>query len=123
MSQKQWDRLNEASRRAHMRIQNATPCSCPIRPGMTHDELIEEILKPDEPWYKSKNCHAPVAICNHLDRELRRADRDRQYKSRRKESLKKQGMSEEAAEKKVRHGKRGVHNAIAVNIDLDGINP
>lgn len=57
-------------------------CLCPIRPNMTWDELMNEIIHPIMNCCDSRNAPAKGWICPTLDKELRRADKERQRNER-----------------------------------------
>lgn len=64
-------------------------CTCPIRPGMTYEDIITDILR------AGKNCCHPKWICSHLDKELRRAEAERDRRKWYNKRLEKQGLSKE----------------------------
>lgn len=82
-------------------------CKCPIRPGMTFDELMEEIVVPELHCTSLKMTNGAKGwICPNLDKELERARKERrqkQYSSKatrqrkveKAKQLKRQGLSDE----------------------------
>lgn len=64
-------------------------CTCPIRPNMSKQELLDEIYIPQ------KNCCHPHHICRHLDREMRRAEKEASWKKYQSKKLKRAGFTDE----------------------------
>lgn len=62
-------------------------CRCPIKPGMSHYDLIEKVVP--------HNCCAPLFLCPALDKVLREAEVIRDRRAQYNKRLKKQGYTED----------------------------
>jgi hypothetical protein len=71
-----------------------------LRPNMTWDELIEEIVRPEKYCTSIRSRGGGISapgtvggyICPTLSRELRRADKERQQKANYRKQIKKQAV-------------------------------
>lgn len=70
-------------------------CTCPIRPGMTYEELYVEVL----PY----NCKKGRWICSKLDSELIRAKKDRDVRTQYDKRRKKQSQTGSVPKHRVRN--------------------
>lgn len=70
-------------------------CTCPIRPNMSYDELLEEIVRPGKNCCDSRNHEGRGWICAVLAKELHRADEERQRRYYYNKRLKRAGYTDE----------------------------
>lgn len=96
-------------------------CKCwqnGLRPNMTWEQLITEIVRPQ------KYCTAGHYICPTLDKELRRADAERQRRGMYAKRLKKQGYSdEEIAQRQKQRVKTRVADVVDFNFEIPDETP
>lgn len=88
-------------------------CSCPIKPNMTFDDLKQIILD------KKMCTEEAMYICPNLDRELRKADAERDRRKYYNRRLKQQGFTDEQINSMPRR-KRGAGRTFeSAEVDFD----
>lgn len=93
----------------------AEVCTCPIRPKMTYEQIKEEIILPRKMCTDAQGMRW---MCPTLDKELRRADRERGYRKRQAKQMKKEGYAPDQIQKAQTQPRR-TRGVVGVVVDLD----
>lgn len=87
-------------------------CSCPITEGMNYDELTQIIRD-------RKMCTDRLCICPNLDRELRRADVERQRRQYYNKRLERAGYSKDQIAEMPRGRRTAGRSFEVAEVDFD----